>query len=272
MLALLVTLATLACALAAYRLGRTRFWLAGYLGPLALILTIGWVRQTNSDFEPPWTILMAGRREFVLLALSIAVLLIAPLTRVPSARNRRAVVILTVILAGYAGVYPFLSPALSRSQIEALQTSFDRDEVCRQSTSYTCGPAAAVTALKGLGVKADERALALECGTCPATGTPCDELAEGLTRLHPEVRCEFRRFTRASELPVHSLAVVRLGPFVDHYVAVLEVSPERLVVGDPLDGKRSLSHREMEACWRGLGLVLSRPASGGPYPPTGEPE
>lgn len=259
MLALVVALTTVLGALAAYRLGQTRFWLAGYLLPLGLILTIGWVRQTNSDFEPPWTLLMAGRREFVLLALSIAVLLITPLTRVPSARNRRAVVILTVLLAGYAGIYPFVSPALSRSEIEAMQTRFDRDGVCRQNTPYTCGPAAAVTALKGLGVEADERALSLECGTCPATGTPCDQLAEGLGRLHPEVRCEFRRFTRAADLPVHSLAVVRLGPFVDHYVAVLEVSPDRVVVGDPLDGKRSLSHPEMEACWRGVGLVLSRP-------------
>ncbi|GMU54569.1 MAG: hypothetical protein AMXMBFR33_37150 [Candidatus Xenobia bacterium] len=258
MLALLVTLASLVCALWAYRLGRTRFWLVGYILPLAIILAIGWIRQTNADFEWPWTIMMSGRREFVLLALSIATLLVTPLSRLPTARNRRAVIILTVILAGYAGVYPFLSPALSRLQIEAMQTRLDADGVCLQNSSYTCGPAAAVTVLRRLGVEADERPLALECGTCPATGTPCDQLAEGIERLYPEVECRFQRFEQASDMPVDTLAVVRLGPFVDHYVAVLEVSSDRVVLGDPLDGKRTMSHLELEASWRGLGLVLSR--------------
>jgi ABC-type bacteriocin/lantibiotic exporter with double-glycine peptidase domain len=167
------------------------------------------------------------------------------------------VLVLVLLLAGYAGVYPFVSPALCHQELLAMQTQIDGDGVCLQHTSYTCGPAAAVTLLRRMGVQADESALALACGTSPAVGTPCDQLAEGIERLYPTTRCRFMRFTRASEVPENCLVVVRLGLFVDHYVAVLQTRP-RIALGDPLSGKRTVSPAELERTWRGLGLVLEK--------------
>ncbi|RJP74889.1 MAG: hypothetical protein C4532_01400 [Candidatus Abyssobacteria bacterium SURF_17] len=43
-----------------------------------------------------------------------------------------------------------------------------------------------------------------------------------------------------------------------HYVSVLEVSDEKVTLGDPLDGKRELSYGDFAKIWRGSGIVLKR--------------
>ena len=46
--------------------------------------------------------------------------------------------------------------------------------------------------------------------------------------------------------------------FVDHYVAVLEVTDTQVVVGDPLEGLQRLSYDEFLKKWRYEGVVLKR--------------
>jgi hypothetical protein len=53
-------------------------------------------------------------------------------------------------------IVPFLAPAFNRGYLAGLKTRIDADGVCRQSSEYTCGPAAAVTALRKLGLPAEE--------------------------------------------------------------------------------------------------------------------
>jgi predicted double-glycine peptidase len=50
---------------------------------------------------------------------------------------------------------PFLVPALIKERLSNLTTRLDSNGICYQSTDYTCGPAAAVTALRRLGLQAD---------------------------------------------------------------------------------------------------------------------
>jgi len=53
-----------------------------------------------------------------------------------------------------------------------------------------------------------------------------------------------------------AIAVVKHGFLVDHYVAVLEVGEENVVIGDPLRGRVSLSWDAFRARWRAAGIVF----------------
>jgi predicted double-glycine peptidase len=45
---------------------------------------------------------------------------------------------------------------------------------------------------------------------------------------------------------------------VDHYVVVLEVTDDKVIVGDPFLGKRTLTHAEFFGKWEKLGITLER--------------
>ncbi|MEW6281391.1 MAG: cysteine peptidase family C39 domain-containing protein [Candidatus Eremiobacterota bacterium] len=246
--------------LAASWLGGRPLWWLGYLLPMALVLAIAVARRLELDMTPPFSALMQGRREFLWLGLSTLFLLITPVSRLPRPRDRHAVVFLAVVAAAYVGAYPFFSVALARPRILAMVTRVDHDGVCLQNENYTCGPAAAVTLLRRMGLPAEESLISLAARTSPATGTPLEDLRDALLRLYGKhgLRCELRTFGTPAEMPPDTLAVVKLGLLVDHYVAVLEVEPRQIVVGDPLEGRRTYTHRAFQDRWRGMGLVLSR--------------
>jgi ABC-type bacteriocin/lantibiotic exporter with double-glycine peptidase domain len=57
-----------------------------------------------------------------------------------------------------------------------------------------------------------------------------------------------------------TLAVIKYGFMVDHWVTVLEVTDSEVVVGDPLGGLERLSYDEFSKKWRLIGIVLQRKA------------
>jgi ABC-type bacteriocin/lantibiotic exporter with double-glycine peptidase domain len=169
-----------------------------------------------------------------------------------------------VLIVTEFSVLPFLAPAFYLKKLAALQTHVDSEGVCRQNTDYTCGPAAAVTALRRLGFPAEEGELAVRCRTNPFSGTAPDVLCEVLRERYGPLglRCQYRPFASIDELKQAglTLAVVKFGWLVDHYVTVLEVTDQAVVVGDPLAGRVTLSHQEFAARWRKVGVVLGRDA------------
>jgi hypothetical protein len=52
------------------------------------------------------------------------------------------------------------------------------------------------------------------------------------------------------------IAVVKYGFMVDHYVAVLAVTERMVEVGDPMEGRQLLSHKEFMDKWRRTGIVV----------------
>jgi predicted double-glycine peptidase len=164
---------------------------------------------------------------------------------------------------------PFLWPALARPRLARLKTQMDSGDVCRQTTPYTCGPAASVTALRRLGIQADESDLALCMYTSPALGTPSDVLAATLQERYAPlgVTCEYRGFDSVDALPRDTpvIAVVKFSFIVDHYVTVLDVQKDRVVVGDPAAGLLTYTREQFERRWRFRGVVLRRQVSGLDY-------
>ncbi len=260
-----LTLAVLGVA-AGLRVARARpaFWILAYLTALALVAAIAvprWIPEL--EFAAPFRWIMADRREFALSALVATVLLTAPLSKLPRRSQRILVSLFLAVFVTCNAVLPFLLPGLNYARLRSIQTAIDDAGICRQSTDYSCGPAAAVTALRRLGVTAAEGELAILAHTTSIAGTPPDSLCKAIEQRHGAegIRCAYRRFGSIAELrgqePV--IAVVKFAFLVDHYVTVLGVSEAGVEVGDPLEGRQLLSERQFLDKWRKGGITVRRP-------------
>lgn len=265
--AILETIAVTALAAMGFVLGRwfsglkSRWWVAGFVIPFALLVLIGSTRRYSGfEFVPPMAWLVKGRMEFALAGLITTMVLTTPLLRLPKASTRRLVFIFMVLIVGTTSVWPFLAPAFNRRMLEAMQTRFDEDGVCRQNTQYTCGPAAAVSALRRLGFPAEEGELAILAHTSTAIGTPADLLCAALQKRYAAegLDCEYRHFRSVREMKNAGviLAVTKFALFVDHYVTVIDVTDHELQVADPFYGRRRYSVEDFERQWRFCGIVL----------------
>ena len=213
------------------------YWVFGYFIPLALILIYGVaVHFPVLSFTPPISWMMIGRKKFAVMGFIATMVLTTPLSRLPQKRDRAVVLVLMTVIVLVMSVWPFLAPIFNHNQLEHLQTRIGADGVCRQNTDYTCGPAAAVTALRKLGLPADEGQIAILSYTSSTTGKPPDILAE---------------IPQAARL-------IKLRFMVDHYVTVLEVTDSEVVIGDPLNGLDRISRDEFLKKWRFAGVVLKR--------------
>jgi hypothetical protein len=250
------------------RLGKTRrrWWVLGYFIPLLLVSALG-IAQHWPAFgcAPGVSGVAGGWMRFALLSAAVPVLLITPAMRLPSARKQTMVGAFAAVVILAFGVFPLVAPAFVRADLSGIETALDADGVCLQQTGYTCGPAAAVTALRALGIDAEERAIALEARTNQAHGTQPVELCRAIRGLFGAdgVGCAFADFASAEELagacPV--IALVKWSTLVDHWVAVLEAGDGRLVLGDPVAGKSVVSYEEFERRWRFNGIRLRRAES-----------
>ncbi len=240
------------------------YWPLGCLIPLALILSLILARYCgNLTSSPAMYWLLTGRVKFVIVCLAATVGLATPITHL---RHKWEKVIVSVLMVAVVcfSILPFLCPALLRSRLSNLRTRFDCDGICVQTTSYTCGPAAAVTALGQLGLSANEGEIAVLSRTTPVTGTLPISLCSALQRRYGDdgLRCRYRQFESFDQLKDAgvTLAVVRDALMLDHCITVLEVTSGSITVADPVLGKRVMSRERFEDVWRFAGIVLTRDA------------
>ncbi len=241
----------------------TKAWLVGFFIPLLLILIIGLPRRFYVlGFHPPFKWLVAGRTEFALVGPLAAMLMTTPIARLPSRRMRWICGAFVAMFIMQAAVLPFLMPWIQRPLMSSLVTQIDAKGVCRQSTDYTCGPAAAVTALRAIGIAAEEKDIALLAHTSRSTGTEPDVLAGVLQERYGNegLICEYRAFQSAADLPRDRpvIALINYQFVVDHYVTVLKVEGNELIIGDPLNGRTRESIEDFERDWRKVGIVVGR--------------
>ncbi|MFW6158752.1 MAG: cysteine peptidase family C39 domain-containing protein [Planctomycetota bacterium] len=241
----------------------SRGWAASYLVPLVVLAMLAAARWLAwLEFYPPFSWLMAGRVEFVLGGVAVAGFLAALPPRLRRGSQRFVVAAFLVLVIIRFAVLPFLLPAVLSGQFARLGRRVDPDGVCLQSTRYTCGPAAAVTALERLGVTATEGGLAAQAHTNHISGTQPDALAAAIGELHADegVGARYRYFGSPDELrgqePV--IALIKWGLMVDHYVTVLEVTGQEVVLGDPLGGHRRMGHGAFGEIWRHTGVAVWR--------------
>jgi predicted double-glycine peptidase len=205
----------------------------------------------------------ASRLRFVLLAFAVGLGLTAPLSQLRSYASR---FVTCLVMAGFIAIlisFPFLGPAVIQSDLANSQTRFDIDGVCRQSQPFTCGPAAAVTALNHFGIQASEGTLAMAAHTSPIIGTSPWDLYRTLQSDYSQTGIEYSFLYMPSidQLPKDAvlLAIVRDAPATDHCVAVMAVNENTVTVADPMAGLIHMPHDSFTRLWRNCGILLQRP-------------
>ncbi len=242
---------------------RKPYWLLGYFLPLALITILVLVRCNNVlRFVQPFCWFATGRVKFVILSLVVTMGLTVPLSRLPRKCERILVCILMAGIVTWFSVFPFLVPALIKDHLSNIKTRLDSNGVCFQTTDYTCGPAAAVTALGKLGLSAHEGEIAVLSHTSPVAGTLPTCLSSALQSRYGAagLKCRYRRFDSIEQLRNAGLTLVTVRDafLLDHCLAVLEVSDHTITVADPVAGTKLMSHEQFEKIWRFSGIVLER--------------
>jgi hypothetical protein len=242
---------------------RKPYWVLGYILPGVLIVMLAMVRfNSNLYFVSPFSWIAAGRVRYVVLSLAVAMGLTVPLSRLPYKLEKLIVCLLMAGFVVWFSVLPFLVPALIKERLSNLQTKFDKNGICRQTTGYTCGPAAAVTALKKLGLAANEGELAVLSYSSPVTGTLPSCLSSALQNRYGAegLNCRYQHFDSIAQLKNAgiTLALVREAIFMDHCLAVLEVTDEAVTVADPVTGTQLMPYEQFEKIWRFCGIVLQR--------------
>jgi hypothetical protein len=248
---------------------RKAYWIAGYFLSFFLILFLVVTRYSNSlAFVPMLVWITAGRGKFVIFSLAVTMGLTTPLSRLPYKFERIAIYIVMTVVVVWFSVLPFLVPALIEGRLANLTTLLDSNGICFQTTDYTCAPAAAVTALRKLGLTAYEGELAILAHTSPVAGTlpVCLQTALQNRYGNQGLRCHYRHFDSVAQLKDAgiTLAVIKSAFMSDHCVAVLEVTDKLITIADPVIGKQSMSYKQFEEIWRFSGIVLKRDSTYNP--------
>ena len=231
------------------------------VGLIALLLTAHLLHLWTFYGGLDW--IAASRSKYILIGFAVCLGLVSPLKYLHSTwKQASTIVVLAILILLFVGI-PFIGPAVNHHEIQSLPTQFDRRGLCLQSRPYTCGPAAAVTALRQLGLTASEARIAEAAGTTPLLGTCSWDLYQALNHLYPQedLQCRYGRFENIDQLPDDSptLAVMREGFMLDHCVTILKITRTDVLFADPSSGLCSMSKPAFEAAWRHTGIVLSRP-------------
>jgi hypothetical protein len=239
------------------------YWLGGYF--LSLVLTTLLILPRlyyPAHFMPLLSILLAGRIRFIILGFAVSVGLVAPIDRLPYRLEQVLVCVLMSVVIGWFTVMPFLAPALLQDSFASLKTRINSQGICFQSTDYTCGPAAAVTALTKFGISADEGRLAILSHSSPVIGTLPKCLADALTKQYADkgLDCTFRFFDSIDQLRDAgvTLVVVKDHFLTDHCIAVLNVDDDNVEVADPVLGRCVISREKFADKWRFSGIAIKQ--------------
>jgi predicted double-glycine peptidase len=239
------------------------YWVLGYFIPLGLIAILVTARIDNTLlFVPPFSLIAASRLKFAVLSFAVMMGLTTPFSRIPYKSEKLIICVFMIVFTVWFSILPFLAPVVLKNQLSNIRTKTDLNGICYQSKAYTCGPAAAVTALRRLGLPAEEGEIAILSHTSPVIGTLPWCLYKALQNRYGAdgLKCQYRRFDSASQLRNAGiiLVVVKDAFLRDHCVAIIGVSDHTVTIADPVLGKQSMSYGEFEKIWRFSGITLER--------------
>lgn len=219
---------------------------------LGIILLFWWVVRDKARELAIFDSVIYGHVQWTWLVVPFGYLLGAGL-QVVSPGLRRAV---------YVGVYAFVIVLVSLSLSFALFLDYDdmsRAEIgdVRQSTGYSCGPAAATTLLHGLGVPVSEYAICCDTRPSIVRGTNEVVLAHAMdARLRDRgwSATAFASDDLPQELPC--LIGVRLEGGSGHWLVLEAARGSGFIVFDPLAGRETRSGTELREAYLGFGIAV----------------
>ena len=226
-----------------------------FVGMLATGLVVAGHRSARFSFVWPVSWAVNPHVEPLLMAVVVPLMFSVLIVRLKLLRQRVAVGVMTGAMFCYFACVPWVAPLMVRGNLLAGRTRMDRHGVCLQTHGYTCGPAAAVTCLRVLGIAAEEGALAVRARCGPVVGTDGVLLAEAVNGMFGAegVRCEYRFVGSLDGLRTPAVATIVSPRYGGHYVAVMEVTGSEVIVGDPLSGRDRWTREEFVSEWTGAG-------------------
>jgi hypothetical protein len=238
-------------------------WCWGYFLPLALIVFLFLSTYISlKTYIAPLAWVAGGRVRFIIVGLAAAMGTMTLFGRLRNRIEKAIVLILVTAIVIYASILPFLVPVLIQKDLSNIKTRLDTDNICSQSTDFTCGPAAAVTALRYLGLPAQEGEIAVLSHASPVCGTMPWCLYKAISSRYSSygLDCHIRHFDSIAQLRDEkvTLAVVRDAFLIDHCVAVLDVGDNTVTLGDPVLGRITMSYKDFSSVWRFYGITLNR--------------
>jgi hypothetical protein len=242
------------------RLGK-RPALIACLCVIIVILTLGggWFVPI-SMYNPVVFALFAGRIKLILLAFLVPMGLASAMPYLPYKIERRGVLVMTAVSIYVFAVFPFLGAAMAGDVLAGVPASFDSNGVCRQSTSFTCGPAAAATALHRLGVDVSEGQMAVLSRSCPYIGTSDYNLIHAVNQAVSDkpIECTYGCWEELPKLSGRQvmLVILQQGVWMNHCVAILNTTDRAVVFADPAEGIITLSQKHFQKLWTGRGILL----------------
>jgi predicted double-glycine peptidase len=266
---LLETLGVVLTALAGLFIGRwasKRSSAARIVAMLVAFAVIGLILlarqgQLWSTF-PMLCVVSASRIRFVLLAFAVTLGLTTPLSQLHSNISRFVTCLIMTAFIGVLISLPFIGPMVISRQLASTPNRIDVDGVCIQSRPFTCGPAAAVTALNHFGFEAAEGQLASDARTAPLIGTSPWNLYRALKSNYAGqgLDCSLEYFDSLDQMPAGAvmLAVVRDTAATDHCVAVMSMDAQTVSIADPMEGLVSMPRWRFIQQWRNCGIIMQR--------------
>jgi len=242
---------------------RKPYWSVGYVLLFILIGIFLLVRFfPKMAFQEPFYWIVNSRSRFVVLSLVATIGLTAPLSRLKYTLEKIAVLFAMTMIVFCFGILPFVVPVFINNDLSNIRTRMDASGICYQTMPYTCGPAAAVTALGRLGISAEEGQIAVLSHSTPVTGTLPGCLSRALNEHYGNLglKCKYRYFDSIRQLQKagNVLVIIKDSLLSDHCVAVLSVEGGFVNVADPVYGKVSFRREEFKKIWRFCGIVLDR--------------
>lgn len=259
---IMMTGEAIGCAIAGTYFSKKKYWMGVFGIAFVFFLAILCINRIPSlHYHLPVSWFFKGHRESLMFSILLPVMFGTLIPQLKAPRQRLMVWGLAVVGTGYVGIVPVVEGIVVRTQLEGLET-WREDGICLQTTGFTCGPASAVTALECHGIKAEESELAIAAYTTPSWGTSNRDLADAIEKLYGRqgIRCRIERFDSIEQLrgicPV--IATVEYRFMVDHYITVLDIEDDVVLVGDPLKGQDRLSYEAFEEKWRRVGIIVKR--------------
>jgi predicted double-glycine peptidase len=242
------------------RLGRTPAWWISFSAALAwTCLVIVGRRFPRFSLEPPvsWSVDITLAPFF--MAFLVPLLFATLIPRLPGKRRAFIVIVTSLLTINYAPL-PAACPLLVRSTLAATRTRINAEGICLQTTPYMCGPSAAITCLRTLGIDADEGPLAIAARSGPMVGTDARFLARTIQAQFADegVRARCEHLTKIDAMRTPAIAAMNMPLIGGHFIAVLDVTPTHLVIGDPYSGRYLMKRAYFLRDWTSITISLSR--------------
>lgn len=244
------------------RVGRSPGWWAAFAASLGWVsLVIVGHRLPELSLVPPVTWAVDVRIAPFAMAFVIPGMFATLVPRLPRERRTFVAIVTSLMVINYA-LLPAACPLAVRPALAATRTKFDPHGVCLQTHPYTCGPSATVTCLRALGVAGDEGPLSIAAWCGPMVGTDARFLAATVNALYRAegVRAECRYERSVDSIRVPAVVAMDLPQVGGHFVAVLEVAKDHVLVGDPYTGRGRLARHDFEKAWSGITIDFTREA------------